>query len=635
MDAWHADSGSKNLIGHVYQERDIMELLVLEPPVKKQGYYRSKAAIRGVYRKDTFINTTGNVWIYFPEDSHPDSIGYGTLQLVNAPLRSLSEPSNPGGFDFKQYSATQHIHHSIRLKKGQWVCAGLQQGNLFRSRLFHYRQKLLNCLVTYIGEGRTESAIAEALVLGFKDDLDPEILKMYSNTGVVHIIAISGMHLALIQYIVSYLLGLIRLSRYPVAATFLNIISLWLFALLTGGSASILRSAVMFTVLLLGKLLSRNSSIYNSLSASALLMLCYDSCYLWDAGFILSHLAVLGLVVLQRPLQNLFYFKNKWMRKVWEMNAITLSAQLFTLPCCLYLFKQFPNYFLLSNLLVVPLSSLILIAGLLLISLSWCLPVAALLGAGMSMAIRWMNEFVLYMSRLPFSVSNFYQFGKTEMLFLYLLIIFLCLLFIGRFKRILLPAMGVATILSLITVVKDCICLQQQKLVFYSRAQSTALDLFDGNQGFAITDTALLSDTSFLSNVVHPCRKIFGVEKDAGSISIDSCNIFQFAHYVLILVKRGALPDPAAIPAGTRLVLVSDNGKVSLEKIRKYYNPEMVIFDASNKMWKIEKWQSDCEKLHLRNYSIPHRGALVLDAGKFSKGSFHEKNSFGADLGFL
>jgi competence protein ComEC len=126
--------------------------------------------------------------------------------------------------------------------------------------------------------------------------------------------------------------------------------SLWLFAILTGAAASVIRSSVMFTFIAIGKTVSKKSSIFNSMAASAFVMLCYNPYFLWDLGFQLSYLAVIGIIIFQATFYDWIYFKNKVANEVWKMMAISLAAQVFTFPICIYYFHQFPNYFLITNI---------------------------------------------------------------------------------------------------------------------------------------------------------------------------------------------------------------------------------------------------------------------------------------------
>ena len=194
-------------------------------------------------------------------------------------------------------------------------------------------------------KGDKELGLAEALLIGYKDDLDKTLVQSYTNTGVVHIIAISGLHLGLIYWLLVQLLKPLQRRKYmkwlrPV----IIILGLWLFSLLAGAQPSILRSAVMFTCIVIGETIAKKTSIYNSLALSAFGLLCWNPYWLWDVGFQLSYSAVLSIIIFMRPVYNLLYVKNKILDFFWKINAVTIAAQILTLPLSIYHFHQFPVY---------------------------------------------------------------------------------------------------------------------------------------------------------------------------------------------------------------------------------------------------------------------------------------------------
>ena len=150
--------------------------------------------------------------------------------------------------------------------------------NIARAFIFSAQKYIINQLQKYLPADKNILGIAEALLIGYKEDLDKDLVQAYSNTGVVHIIAISGLHLGLIYVMLVWIFNLLPVIKNSKLLKVLLILgSLWFFSLLTGASASVLRSAVMFTCIVIGKNFFTQSSIYNSLAASAFVLLCYDS----------------------------------------------------------------------------------------------------------------------------------------------------------------------------------------------------------------------------------------------------------------------------------------------------------------------------------------------------------------------
>jgi competence protein ComEC len=182
--------------------------------------------------------------------------------------------------------------------------------------------------------------------------------------------------------------------------------SLWIFSLLTGASPSVVRSAVMFSIILLARNFSRESVAINSLASSAFLLLCYEPLWLWDTGFQLSYMAVLSLLVFQKPIQGLLKIQNRMLSGLWKAASVSIAAQILTTPVCVYYFHRFPNYFLISNLLAVPMSGGILIGGILLCVFSFHPAMATCIGWLLGRGISLLNGYIEYIARLPGAITG-------------------------------------------------------------------------------------------------------------------------------------------------------------------------------------------------------------------------------------
>src|SRR4029078_261665 len=139
-----------------------------------------------------------------------------------------------------------------------------------------------------------------------------------------------GLHLGLIYWLLTLILKPLQRKKVKWLRPALILAGVWLFSLLAGAQPSIIRSAVMFTCIVLADSLTRKSSIFNTLAFSAFLLLCYNPYWLWDVGFQLSYAAVLSIVVFMQPIYNLFYIKNKLLDLIWKLNAVTIAAQILT-----------------------------------------------------------------------------------------------------------------------------------------------------------------------------------------------------------------------------------------------------------------------------------------------------------------
>lgn len=369
-----ANDNSKNVgfIGKRYTGNAILVATLQEPLNEKAKSYKAEASVEMI-NGNQLEKLTGNIIVYFQKDSTKPlpALGYGSQIIFKKSLQEIKNAGNPGSFDYQRYSAFHNLYFQVFLKENEYDIGHQKIVHPFWQDLFSLRDWSLSIFKKHIPTS-TEAGMAEALLIGYRNDLDREIVQQYTNTGVVHIIAISGMHLGLIYGLVLILFRpFLKRKRIKIIKAITVIAVLWGFSLLTGGAPSIIRSAIMFTFLVLGEIGNKKAGIYNSLACAAFFLLLYDPYTLWDVGFQLSFSALLSIAVFAKPIEQLFYFDKEWKLKLWQLNALTISAQILTFPIVVFHFHQFPNLFLLTNLIAVPLSTIIIYALIALLALSW------------------------------------------------------------------------------------------------------------------------------------------------------------------------------------------------------------------------------------------------------------------------
>jgi competence protein ComEC len=230
--------------------------ILQEPLVEKANSYKAIATITAIGKNNEFISTKGTAIIYFHKDVDVLPLDYGSEIIFPGPLQEIKNAGNPGGFDYKQYCLFQGITHQAFLKTGRFRVLDKKKRSLFGKILFPIREKVLSILRTNI-PGEKELGLAEALLIGYKDDLDKDLVQSYTNTGVVHIIAISGLHLGLIYWLFVQILKPLKRRKISKWLNPTIIISgLWLFSILAGGQPSVLRSALMFSCIVSAESLS-------------------------------------------------------------------------------------------------------------------------------------------------------------------------------------------------------------------------------------------------------------------------------------------------------------------------------------------------------------------------------------------
>jgi competence protein ComEC len=613
---WHKDIRHQTYwYGEYYDSTSIIIATVSEPPIEKNKSYKAIATVGAIINKDSVYSAIGNLLLYFAKDSLQNHPGYGDRILIRKKLTRIKNSGNPSAFDYERYCAFQQIFHQCNLKKNDWVLLKGKEVTTYNEVIFKTRQGIINVLNKYI-TGREEAALANALLIGYKVDLDKDLVQAYTNAGVVHLIAISGLHLALIYALLLWLTGKIPfIKKMKIIRLILILFCLWFFSLLTGASASVLRSAVMFSFIATGMTFNKNSSIYNSLASSAFVLLCYDPFMLWDVGFQLSYFAVLGIAIAQRSIYNWVYFSNKLLNETWKLAAVSLSAQIFTLPVCIYYFHQLPVMFLLSNIIAIPLSTVALWGCIILVFISPFQTIAFYFGKAITVSIWLLNHTVLLINAIPFSLWDGISLSVPGTILLYMVFIFFLYWLIK--KNMTAFKFGVLSSLTLAGMIafEKWHFSHQEKIIVYNVPSHKAIDFISGHSYHFVGDNDLVTDGLLRSFHLKPGRisLMLNTKEDSGINLYRHNNFYQFYNKRILIIDSAVAYMPAAERMYVDYIIISKNPKVFMPGLAAVFNCNLYVFDASNPLWKIDKWKKDCEELHLRFHSVPEQGAFVTD----------------------
>lgn len=290
----------------------------------------------------------GNIRVFLKEKEEPRM---GVKLLLSGKLEKIQRPRNPGEFDGQQYYKCRHIYY--QLKKAE-IKESSAEYSVCREMLEQIREHLKEVLEETAGE---EQGIFCAMLLGDKGNLEQEIKTRYQMAGIIHIMAISGLHLSILGM---GLLGILkRIGLGNGMAGFLALAVIYPYGLMTGGGVSTLRAVSMMMLSIGGKVLGRTYDMPTALALAAILLLLDSPDYLFDSGFLLSFGAVLGIGVIWPFVQGHF---EKIKPPVQGLLA-SLCVQAATLPVLLYFFYEVSVYGLLLNLLVIPTAGVVLLSG--------------------------------------------------------------------------------------------------------------------------------------------------------------------------------------------------------------------------------------------------------------------------------
>lgn len=359
-----------------------------------------------------------------------EKIERGDVVLFSGDVIPIVNKSNPGEFDERFFWLKKGIRRKSFLQEGciQYLYTNQNSyiGSLLEaSRNWISRQFKENLEPHY-------AAIAHALILGDKHYLSKEEKRVFTNAGAMHVLAVSGLHIGIITYIIIAFLKLFKRFITKFQIHIIAIIIIWLYALMIDLPPSVSRSALMFSVLILGEALERKGNALNLLFFSAFILVLLDPYIIYDIGFQLSYLAMIGITCFYKPVSSSYYFRNRYLRKAWEATSIGIAAQITTFPLTLFYFHQFPNYFVISNLIVLLLAGAILGLGIAFIAFIKMPFVSVFIKSIFTILLSVLFVTMSWVDSIPGAVARGFNFSFTVLILMYL---FLFALIISRSFR--------------------------------------------------------------------------------------------------------------------------------------------------------------------------------------------------------
>jgi len=352
------------------------------------------------------------------------TIGQG-LQTVSK-VKKVHAWQN-GHFDYQRYMLCHGFCGETFVRKGEWQWKvisldGLSLTERVRLHALKVRHKLLEHYRQW-DFGIEEYGVVAAMTLGDKSQLNTQLKDIYSQVGASHVLALSGLHLMIIYAVISLFIGW---RRFRTLSQVLIVLSIWAFSFLVGLSPSVMRSAFMISVYALLSLGYRERMSVNTLAFTAIIMLIINPFSLYDVGFQLSFMAVLAIILLNPLFISLIPLhilqRHRWLKAIWGLTTVSLSAQIGTAPLVAYYFGKFPTYFLLSNFIVIPLATIILYLVLACLATFWWTGLQQLVVMALGAVVSLMNKMLAIVANLPKSSVEGIYLSTLQVYLIYIII---------------------------------------------------------------------------------------------------------------------------------------------------------------------------------------------------------------------
>ncbi|MFT4661537.1 MAG: competence protein ComEC [Patiriisocius sp.] len=569
------------------------------PEEKKKSHKTIVNVISYADSLGNWVSCMGKLILYTQKNNALTDLENGDQLLIQNKVIQVLSPSNPGEFNYKRYLSFKYIHHQTYLKTGEYTIQKKSIKSILNLAI-SIRKKMHKTLSDH-GLKDENLAVASALLLGEKGLLDPETHKAYASAGALHVLAVSGLHVGIIYLIFNGLLSLFfKGKNTKKVKTLLIILILWFYAFITGLSPSVVRAATMFSAISIGILMNNKQNIYNTLSSSAFILLIVKPNYLFEVGFQLSYLAVLGIVYLQPKIYNLFFFRNYFMDKIWSLTAVSISAQIATFPLGILYFHIFPSYFLFSNIIVIPAAIIIMYLGITLFTFSFYDPLAGWLSEELIAIIDSLNLFVKWIEKLPNAVIDNLFFSIADTWLLYILIISTTFFLVKRrVKFIFITLASILLLVSFRTLDKISF-LDHNYLCVYHISKSSAINLISDEYNYILDVGSLEIDlknnpfqmkNNWIRHGQGETRKLKIDNLPPEHVTLITENIIGVSGKTIAIVSESSAYTFKNSLNVDYLIMVKHK-KLSMSSVLKNYNPKTIIFDSSFSKFYAEKYKS-------------------------------------------
>lgn len=620
---------------------EYFEVVVDNLVEEKEKSWKTIGEVKSVLVGNEILPVSGKILLYFDNNS-VEKPRYGDIFFVKGNPQKIASPKNPQEFDYQRYMNYQQIGFQQYLRQENIEKVGYEPSDILINFALRTNAHADSILTGFV-EGKNQYGVANAMILGQRDDLSNDLMQAYSAAGAIHVLSVSGLHVGVICEALILIFGfLTKKGRKGKIGFFLIIfLVLWFYAFVTGLSSPVLRSTIMFTIILFARTFQKKHNSYNTVSLSAFCLLLYNPYFLFNVGFQLSYLAIFGMIYFQPKLnpilvidskKNLLYSLGD---KIWKVTTVAVAAQIATFPITIYYFHQFPNYFLFANPIVILLSSIVLIFGLVFVILSSIFlyfnltTITHIIGQCLKYTILWLNESVLFVEKLPLSITKFLWFSTYEMWLMYGLIFGLIALFKTRkFYWVWINCGIVGNLIFLLIVGK--IQTQDQELsTILSIPKHSAITFIEGKNATIFADKGFLDkrkDIGFRVNnywsrlgvrdtlKVNLLEKYHSLNNMANVQSFDSIAVFSWKDKTFLWIGKNLKhKDFEAKNVSVDYLILANKSVKDLEQIIGKVQFKKLIIDGSYTKWYANKLSLQAEEMGLKYYNLNETGAVSIN----------------------
>ena len=576
---------------------------------------------------------------YFKKSSTALSLKEGDILIINSELSGINGPRNPEEFDYKRLMYNRGVGLQTYIQADKWRDIG--QKKTVRVLSSQVRDKLLD-IYRRNGLKDDELGIMAALTLGNREEITEDITQMFVAVGALHVLAVSGLHVGIIYFLFDTLLKFIlRFRNANIIRIVVIILVLWMFAFIAGLKPSVVRAAFMFSIIHIGINLRKPADIYNTIATSAFFLLLINPMQIAEPAFQLSYLAVISIVFFEPRIYSLLVFRNWLADQVWMLLSVSFAAQLGTAPISILYFHQFPVYFWIANVILIPIVTLLIYLGITLMVFDLVHLPAFIVAKVITLVIRFMHFCMSLIGEFPCSFIENINVDKAEVLLMYLVIIVTSAFILLRKPRLLHGLLSLFFLFLILNTYKVLSLRQKNKFIVFNVRNNSAVCLFSGREalllhtlpdndyrpfGFAIKNCLIKSGVANKVLLINMRNKICSGDVHPFWYRYDSKNVFFAMPGLngLLIKEEPAHKCYSEYKLKLDFIILADNAPVTIDQLTRLFDFRQLILDSSNSYYYCRKINNQAITGSIPVYSVLEGMAFETD---IQKAHSYQKNN--------
>ncbi|MGI6074235.1 MAG: ComEC/Rec2 family competence protein [Fermentimonas sp.] len=553
---------------------------IINIPEEKPATMACNVVLRG--------SRKNKVLLYIDKSKRSRNLSPGEEIVFYCKFETFKNLGNPDDFNYERYMRIKGFAGTAYVGNADWQSTGRKIKTIYTSSQI-FRKRALD-FYSSLNLDKDSQAFVSALSLGYKSELSEEIKKSFRTSGSAHVLAVSGLHVGIIYFLIISIFNIFGIrKRHRAVAEIISIIILWWYAFVVGLSPSVVRAVIMFTIYGFGVLIGEKAFTWNSLAIGAFFIVIFNPYSLLDVSFQMSFGAVTAILFFKPIFDNFYLPENRLLKAVWELFIVSVCAQLGVFPIVLYYFGTYPVYFFITNLLILPLTWLIIIGLFVLLSLQTLSLfniafIASLKGIAVALVnglIRFSFSVVSFIEELPLSEISGININVAQTV---ILILFTYLIFswIASKRHKYLMASLVMFLMLSATITADILNKDSAKLAVMNKYNESEIVVFFNNKRFNF-------DVPKNGIIAHPNKSVIRLSGNDYSQYYSSK---KFEADVIIL---------------------SNNNRYRMDDILRCFEPKIVVFDSSVPKYRSAELAKECISRKIEFHDVKENGAFLLN----------------------